>query len=470
MTAERVYGLGVITALFHMLLGLLRYFLDIEPLLEVDYLLGMFLAVAVMVYLVQNRKEIRSQIRFHLPYVLFAGMTALYLLSCAVANSHFQGNWWNANTEPLYDVAVLFFVVYPLGRYTAKKGAGAFAKWVLYVFTGAWTLFMAIVLWYVFHNTVIVTPSGRQIGMGREIALHLGSNYNTTGCIEMVMFFLSLCLVFWSRPVYAKGIWGLCTLVHLFALMLSNSRTCYVSVTFAVTMLAFFGVWRARFTAKMAPWQRILTALLAAAAACALCVLTRHAVFAIHESITHLRELLSGSAEGGAEGSAARSVSSANVASINHRFRIWEYSVQSLVQDTQRFFLGVTPVGVIPQLESISNGTIENLYTHNQLLEVGVALGVPAMCAFIYWYFMILRDSFRALILQKAKACLAAVPAFILMLMLANMMEATLLFYKYISATAFFLLCGYLSGKCEVPPADGKVQKSAKTAPQKRKR
>ena len=114
-------------------------------------------------------------------------------------------------------------------------------------------------------------------------------------------------------------------------------------------------------------------------------------VFDIHEAITHLQELL------GDTGS-IKNVEDVSF-TLTGRTTIWKYAIQGICSSLRAFFFGVTPVSVNSLISLMSNGQFD-MYTHNQLLEVGVSLGFPALCMFSFWFISVLHEGY--LLLRKA--------------------------------------------------------------------
>ena len=137
-----------------------------------------------------------------------------------------------------------------------------------------------------------------------------------------------------------------------------------------------------------------------------------------------------------------------NARTMNGRTRIWSLSLKAMVYDVQKFIFGVTPVSVISMLRTVSGGSID-VYTHNQFLEVGVALGFPGLCLFVAWTVFILRDAFRMLFVHREKLSSLVIIAVVAALAIGNLTEATLLFYGFITGSIFFLLCGWISVRGE---------------------
>ena len=434
---------ALISGCFHILLSLLQYFFDISTLRYVDYALGGAVAVVALPYLIGNRSAIR---RLSVEQALLIALLVWYAVSCVVMTMMFDGNWIAMNVEPYFDVCVSALVLFPLGRALARKGIHQSLKILLHIGLLLWTLAMVWVLAHVLNNSIIDTPSGGQIGMTSNIALSLNCHYNTTGAIESVFTLFCCCMVIWCRRPALKALYVLASLINYVVLILSNSRTAFLATAIAFAVLIGLAVY-CHFR-KATLRRRILLSVASAAAALLAFMALRALVFYLHESITHLRALLGQSSGETAGTSSARSLMDDNARTMNGRTRIWSLSLKAMVYDVQKFIFGVTPVSVISMLRTVSGGSID-VYTHNQFLEVGVALGFPGLCLFVAWTVFILRDAFRMLFMHREKLSSLVIIAVVAALAIGNLTEATLLFYGFITGSIFFLLCGWISVRGE---------------------
>lgn len=449
-----LFDSAVIVFMIHILFGLLRYFITISDYYIINYILGGVIAVTGILYYKLYRPKLRLNTDFSLLLVLLAW----YLISCMVMNKHYNGNYFVYNKDPLFDTAFLFLIIYPMGKYAAKHGLDPFSRIVLHIFLLCWTLFMIYVLENVLQNHIISTPNGGQIGMSSNIQLYLNCNPNTTGAIELVMTMLCLCMVIWNKGWIWRIIYGISTSIHFIILILSNSRTCFYAILVFFVAVAFMAIVNCK-------WNKTKTRFLIAGIIAILVGFCfyyfRDLAFDCHESITHLRELLTGSSEG----SAARESTGSTINAISSgRISIYGFALKAMVYNTQRFLTGVTPAAVNAVISQIG-GPEYNTYTHNQFLEIGVALGVPCMAVFIAWLYTVVKNSIKLCFKHKEGLAVLLVPIVVAVLLLANMPEATLLFYRFLTSYIFFFMCAWIIGRAEIKEAESlnmKKQKSRK--------
>lgn len=447
LSKKNLLLLAGVIALFHSLLGTLYYLMDLTLLNRLDYVLGAVLAAAAVLHWYYYRPRLRANAE----QVLLILLLLWYGLSCVVMTNTFQGNWLKGNAQPLFDTAMLVLVVFALGRYVGRQGMPKLLVYLVHAILLAWTAFMIYVLAVMLQNRIIELPNGGQIGFSRAMCLYLNCYYNTTGAIQIVAFLCCFCMAFWMRHPAMKTVYGLASCVHYIILVFSNSRTALLATMLgfaAIVGIAIFAIQK-----QGTPLRRILIAVAAGGAAGIVFYLLRDTVFNVYESLTHHNALL------GIETDGMRDMLGESAFNLNNRTVGWKYSLQAMVYDTQKFFTGVTPISVISMLDLASNGAWK-MYTHNQFLEIGVALGVPGMCLFIAWFVLVLKDCWHLFFIKKDTRNALFVPMILMVLTVANMAEATLMFYRFITSYAFFFFCGWVNGR--VQPAKASVTKAKK--------
>lgn len=424
-----------IICVFHILLGLLRYFLDVQKYQSLDYCLVLIALAGWIIHMIVYRVKPRPGKSFIILVFIFLW----YLLSCRVMTDTYNRDWFFYNKEPLYDTLLLSGLVFPIGIYFGRKGWDPFVRALIHIFVLSWTCFMAFVLVRVFQNRIITTPSGGQIGMNSHIALCLNTHYNTTGVIELVMLFIIMFFICTSRSRVLKIAYALALLVHLAALVLSNSRTSFVASVIFFSAVVFSMIYNA-------PWnitfrKRLLIGVTAAAITMVLLFGFRELVFSIHENVTHLKALLKGTSE---VSSSARDMTS--MRTMNIRFRIWESSLKAMTANEYRALFGVTPVSVVSAITEASGGEFTNYYTHNQFLEIGLSLGFPGMILFILFVILLAKNSYRISIKHNEGLQAWIAVSIVVTLLVANLTEATLMFYRFLSSYPFFFFSGWICG------------------------
>lgn len=131
---------------------------------------------------------------------------------------------------------------------------------------------------------------------------------------------------------------------------------------------------------------------------------------------------------------------------LSGRLRIWRVALKAMFVSPRRFLLGATPHGVWNAVLTASNGKI-NMYTHNQILEIGVALGVPSMVLFLFFIIYMARSSASYVLSHPEDRETLMAASFIAIMLLFNLFEATLLFYRFINSYPFFFFVGWLEEK-----------------------
>lgn len=426
-------------SLFHIILGLLRHFTDVTGLYPLDHALILVAMTTGIIHLIISR----VRFRFGKAYLILLILFLWYLLSCQVMTDTYGRDWFSYNRDPLFDFLMLSGLVFPLGIYMARKGFDVIVGIMIHALFFVWTGFMLYILIHVFQNRIINLPSGGQIGMNSEIALCLNTHYNTTGVIEFVMLIIAAFFIFTGRSIPLRIAYGASGLIHMAALALSNSRTALLVAAIFFGACVFGVVFNAKWNLSL--FKRLIIGTAAAVGTVIFFILFRRFVYSVHENITHLQALLHGASETNASAgdSAARDLTS--MESMNERFQVWQFALQAMVIDAKRFFFGVTPVSVISVISDLS-GERFNFYSHNQFLEIGVSLGVPGMLLFVLFVALLAKYSFQIAIRQNEGLKAWVVISAVVTLLLANMTEATLMFYRFLSSYAFFLFSGWICG------------------------
>ena len=145
---------------------------------------------------------------------------------------------------------------------------------------------------------------------------------------------------------------------------------------------------------------------------------------------------------------------------FNGRTPIWKNTISGAFTSFRTAMFGVTPMSVSDMIYQMQGQTgTKWAHAHNQFLQILASNGLPALCLFLSWFFLMLKDTWKLFITQKNRTVFLFVPVIILALMLANQMEAFLLYgYEFMGFT-FFLLCGILHGKANEPIEPGTLPK-----------
>ena len=97
-------------------------------------------------------------------------------------------------------------------------------------------------------------------------------------------------------------------------------------------------------------------------------------------------------------------------------------------------------------------GADNDIYTHNQLLEVGLATGIPSLLIFFVFIVFLAIDCFFIEISRtdKEKWKSKVFPMILLFLVIGNVMEALLLYHNYFSGCVFMLISGWCENQARI--------------------
>ena len=372
-------------------------------------------------------------------------LSALYIwnIFCVFsADKTYKANFWQLNDTALFELFACFFVLF-IFAYVLTKNAEKALDILFMVVAAVMTGLMIWVLWTVCKPSVIFLPGGGQIGMTSEARLSINCHPNTVGAYAEVILMMCLYLAV-KRKCIIRILSLLALPVHYVTIILSDSRTCMITTAFTVGAVIAKLVFDA--TKEKDTWKRILFSFLAFGACFAVLMALRQPVRIGYESISHFTLLATGgSGHGGITETAVNTGRTMEI-TTNGRTDIWAAAINSAFSDSRHIFFGVTPVGVVSEINKWM-GANYNFYTHNQFLEVLVSNGIPGLLLYTAWLVLIAKKCIKTIVLRNSKTQkgLVVIGGMIMMLVIANLLEATLLYYRYFTAGLFFLLCGIIT-------------------------
>ena len=438
------FGLGCL----HMVLSLLRYYDgDIrESFLKIEKWAVILLAIAVISYVLYTKfKAPRLMFRiqnftkglFRPELKILTVLFFWYVLCVLSANEVYTANFWQLNDTMLFDTLMSFFFLFIFGYLFHGDAGKKMLEILFYVLTAVLTVLMVYVLWTVLKPSVITLPSGGQIGMGEHegtTRLFINCHPNTTGAIAEIVLMMCVYMIVTKKGIL-RWLYVAAAAVHYAILILSDSRTCILTTALTLGILIFKFCINVLEEKKKLQVQRVVLVALAGIACGAVVFLLRKPMRLGYEGISHFSEYT-----GINSASTLRDLE----ATTNGRVLWWKASFQSAFSDIRHFFFGVTPVGVISEVKRFTG---YEFYTHNQFCEILVSNGVPGMLMYLAWLVLIARTCIRMLRgkVNGVFKGIEVILGMIFMLVIANLMEATLLYYHWFPEEIFFLLCGFVT-------------------------
>ena len=453
------FGIGA----FHVSLSILYYFFEsvTVTLRKVEKWAVLALILAAVFYLFYTKAKfprlmprIKTFLRgmFRPEAVLLVILFVWYIICTISADGRYTANFFEINDMHLFNVFVDAMILFPMAYYLSEDREKVFGI-AFGVLTAIMTVTMLYVFWNVLHLNIINLPDGGQIGMTQiaddtrinAVRLSMNCHPNTTGAYSEVIMMICLCMVLKKKGI-VRIIYILAFAVHFITMILANSRACLYASILAIMLIT------AKVLFDYLNRKKLLIRLLICAAAAGLAgaavLVLRNLIFNEFENITHMSALLremkeaATAAPGSTAAAAAETENAARELSMNVSGRqiIWKAAIASVFSDLKHILCGVTPVGVISEINIHSNGVFKE-YAHNQFLEIAVSLGLPGLIVFCVWLY---RQASYC-IKDTLKTAGAYLPAVILMLVAANMMESTLMFYWFLPESVFFLITGIMT-------------------------
>ena len=125
------------------------------------------------------------------------------------------------------------------------------------------------------------------------------------------------------------------------------------------------------------------------------------------------------------------------------RIKAWKTSFKALKNEPGLWLRGCGPYNIPDML--VANGVINPKNTHNQLLEIMLGYGVLPLIVFLIWLLWLAWKCVNLGCSKGSDWALRVLSAGILAMVICNMFEARLLFYRYFIGSMFFLVAGFVS-------------------------
>lgn len=424
---QKLVILGLLTIAMITVSSVLLYWgYDSVPLKITYGMAGVFLA-GTLIVTVQNNEHFRMDLDQGLLFIYLAW----FVVSCLIMTVIHHGDWVNYNNGVLLDTLICVGICYPVGRALAKGEGWKVFLGISHGLLLAWAVIMIITLIAVFQGNALYLPNGKTFRM-QEGSLLLSCNRNTTGLWSLVFFVGSVCMIIHCKRALWKAIYVVSSVINYFILALSASRTSQLSAAMAIFGMVGITLWL-KLPSGIKSFKRFLIAGCAGMLSAVIIWYMRSPVFWLLRLNT-----------GGEQIAEARDFMNTGLPFLGGREDVWAYFLKGWTSSIQIFLTGVTPASCTSLISEMSNGEL-SMYTHNQFLEIGVDTGLIGLGIFGFWFARVIIQCWKLYFKEKNKTYRLFIPLFIAVLMAGNMLEATLLFYRFMTAYIFFVLCGMMS-------------------------
>ncbi len=387
----------------------------------------------------EKRKAVLAPAGIDIGFWLLVLLMGLIFCSALLTEKVIPGSF-RLNRGCIYDAAVSFFVLYPLGRYWGRQKTDTIFRGYLLVITLLFSLCLLLGMVVAFAEDGLTLS---QYFYFREQRFSFNTNPNVAALSCCLLLFTAL-YGFLRGGRAEKILYFLCGVVLYVALMLSDSRGCILSLALGLSILAAVFVWDR--TAKRKKPVRFFMAIMAV-------IVVMLTILACREGTRHIlsnweREPVTVAVENKNDEHVQAPSSGAPERSMvdkkgSGRIKAWKTAFKALKNEPGLWFRGCGPYNIPDVL--VANGVINPKNTHNQLLELLLGYGVMPLIVFLAWLLWL---AWKCVNLGFNKAfdwALRVLPAGIFAMVMCNMFEARLLFYRYFIGSMFFLLAGLVS-------------------------
>ena len=370
---------------------------------------------------------------FRAEYCILLGIFLWGIVSCVSMGTAYKGDWVEANRYAMEDMAVSVLVFFPMPLFLDDEGSRKVLRVCLNIMLTVITVLMAVVIWNIFRSQVIRLPDGL-VFMRNNDELEISSNRNTVAAYAAFTAFLCPVMMLSAARKWEKMLYVIPFLIHWVIQCLTQSTTgLLVGALSGGLMLAFFLIDRR----KTGDSRRgILIAALCGAAAVVILWMSRTWIFRFYQVCT------------GSSPDTLRDMS--DNLTLSGRIRIWQAAVRAIfgyngtASSFRNAMFGYTFAGVPSVIGAICGSS---MYTHNQYLEIGSAMGIPALAAYIAFTVILGIRCVRIILAERGRVALQEkfIIILILSLVIGNLPEGRLIGNGYMTGCFFFLMCGWCS-------------------------
>ncbi len=370
---------------------------------------------------------------FRAEYCILLGIFVWGIVSCVSMGTAYKGNWVEANRYAMEDMAVSVLVFFPMPLLFDDEESLKVLRVCLNIMMTVITVLMAVVIWNVFHSKVIRLPDGL-VFMRNNDELEISCNRNTVAAYAAFTAFLCPVMMLSGTRKWAKPLYIIAFIIHWVIQCLTQSTTgLLVGALSGGLMFTVFLMDRRK---KGAFRRKILIASLCGAAVLIILWMSRTWIFRFYQVLT------------GSAADTLRDMSGND--NLSGRIGIWKAAVRAIfgyngTRSTFRNALfGYTFAGVPSVIGAICGG---QMYTHNQYLEIGAAMGIPALMGYIAFSVVLGIRGARILLAERGRVTLQErfIIILILSLVIGNLPEGRLIGNGYMTGCFFFLMCGWCS-------------------------
>ncbi len=434
--------LFVAICLFHTAIGLIKFFMPsviygtVETAVVVSFAIFASFCIAKnrdnLSLVKQNVKSLYGGVDMIMMYILMLWL----ILSCIFMTIQTKSDYLLNNEMEINDSLITFLCIYPLGKLIGGRTEYIKKETFLKLLHGlfiTWTAVMLFILLHVFSGQLIILFDKYTIGMVDGVNFEISCNRNVTASIAITSLLISIYMLY--RYSYKQLIWHvylISAVIHYVTLVLTQSRTSILAGT--IGFAAIVGV-TAFVKYELRGKKTILS--------CLLGILGGGVFFGLRFPVYRLYLSVYSLVTGSESFLIPREIIDSSTATMSGRIPIWSYCIKEMM-NARPLLTGVSPLGVFQRVEDAMNIHYMPLNAHNEFLEIGVGLGIPALIAFIVFVVLIVIRSYNVYFVKKASLHYLILPLIIMTMMIISLAESFLGFYQNYIQFIFYFLCGYV--------------------------
>lgn len=465
--------------------------------------LGTILLLAALVYVLlrqrQNRDYLRdmfTRIRKRMTFEqkLMILFLLWFIFDTAVRTVLDQTRFFKYNDNRLFYTVLSTLLYFPFAAFAGKERTKKIFEKLTHFNMFYYTLVCAWAIWKYYNLEFMRLPSGRNLENYYSycVSFQMGGNINIMAANSAIMLGLCLYMFATNQRRIVKIAYIPAAIVHVVAVLLTNSRGSYLTILCMTAAAAFLYVWE-----HLDDKKAILKAgaSLAAAILCAgvivlvrtplLTVFAERGVMdpkykvrtetqventadaestvegnepAVQTAVTEenqdggsmadiLTEGIKNAEERRKEEQIEQGVARDITGGTTGRTEIWKACIKILTSSPDRFLFGVSPCFIQKFIENETGNYRTIPHAHNGLFQVAVGVGIPGMLIFLLFELAIVYHCLR--IVFKGRNILFkgawALTVLIMGMLLLEVVEAMLFSFVRFNATIFYAVAGWVA-------------------------
>ena len=390
-------------------------------------------------------------------FYLAAAWCIWSFIACALAIRRGLGGLYN-NVRYLFYLAASLLVLFPLGCYMGRENKRAPLHLLYDVCLGFFCVFILYGFYRFLRGDMSFTAIFDRVYRFNRARVRFGQNANATGAYCVFFLVMGVYRMTALKKNLHKALLALALLPLLTACALTSSRSAILSGGLACGFLAGETVYRRR-------EKKGLSSLLPAAGAFVLATgLILGCFYGLRALLLILKKqlVLFYAATGAKKAADSRDILD-TLTDLNGRGVIWRSVILCLKKDPRLLLYGCTQSSTVKTVEELMGKSVN---THNQLLEVLLAYGLPALALFVAWLICTAGKSLALGLDTTAEDGRWMLPATLLFLVANNMTETMLVARGHFTGCFFFLIAGYVCGMAKKKPKQAREESLSPHSPE----